>query len=177
MYPIARFVTTVTSALLAPRVGFLDTVTITLPVRRGDVEATFMNNGRYLTLMDLGRFALTLRAGYLPIVAKRRWTPVVGGVLIQFKRSLRIGTAFELSTRVACWDDKAFFFEQWFEQQGELRARALVRALFLGPRGAIPSAEVVNAGGFDITSPPLAEGVRAWRAAEGAAFGGVSAGN
>lgn len=170
MYPLFRFVTTVGSALRAEKVDILDTVTIKLPVNRGDVEATRMNNGRYLTLMDLGRFALTLRCGYLPVLAKRRWYPLVTGVMIQFRRSLRVGTTFDLSTRITCYDESHFFLEQWFEQRGELRARALVKALFMGKDGRLKSNEVVSAGGFDTTSPPVPDGVRAWQAAESAAF-------
>jgi acyl-CoA thioesterase FadM len=171
MYPIVRLATTVVGALRADRVDFLDTVTITLPVARSDVEATRMNNGRYLTLMDLGRFALTLRGGYLPVVAKRRWMPLVASVMIRYLRSLRVGTTFELSTRIACWDERYFFMEQWFERGGEVHTRALVKGLFMGPKGVVSSDDVVRAGGFARSSPEFPASVRAWQAAEMAAFG------
>jgi acyl-CoA thioesterase FadM len=170
MYPVIRLATTVVSALRADRIDVLDTATITLPVKRGDVEATRMNNGRYLTLMDLGRFALTLRGGYLPILAKRRWYPLVSSVMIRFWRSLGVGTTFELSTRIVCWDRRCFFLEQWFEQGGDLRARALVKALFMGPDGPLGTAEFLRAGGFRTDSPPFPESVTVWQAAEAAAL-------
>ena len=170
MYPVLRFATTVVRALRADKVDALDTVTITLPVTRGDVDVTHMNNGRYVTLMDLGRFALTLRGGYLPIFAKRRWYPVVAGVAIRFSRSLRVGTTFELSTRLVCWDRRDFFFEQWFEQGGRVQTRAFVRALVMGPGGPVGSEEFLSAGGFGATSPPWPDSIRAWQAAEEAAF-------
>ena len=170
MYPVLRLATTVVKALRADRIDVRDTVTITLRVTRGDVEATRMNNGRYLTLMDLGRFTLTLRGGYLPVLARRRWYPLVSGVMIRFGRSLSVGTTFDLSTRIACWDRRHFFLEQWFEQGGDLRARAFVKALFMGPGGPIGTHEFLSAGGFPPDSPPFPEGVQAWQAAESAAF-------
>jgi acyl-CoA thioesterase FadM len=157
------------TALRAPKVTPLDTVTITLPVSRTDVEATRMNNGRYLTLMDLGRFALTARCGLVPVLVKRRWSPLVTGVMIHFRRSLRVGSTFDLSTRIVCWDEKSFFLEQRFAQGGELRAHALVKAVFKGDKGILDSAEVIASGGFATTSPAMPEAVRAWQAAEGAA--------
>jgi acyl-CoA thioesterase FadM len=171
MYPFIRLATTVVGALRADRVDVLDTVSITLPVTRGDVEATRMNNGRYLTLMDLGRLSLTLRGGYLHILAKRRWYPLVTDVMIHFARSLRVGTRFDLLTRIVCWDSRDFFIEQWFEQRGEVCARAFVKAFFMGARGRVGSEELLQAGGFGAVSPPFPESVRAWQAAETAVFG------
>jgi acyl-CoA thioesterase FadM len=157
------------SALRAPKVSPLDTVTITLPVTRTDVEATRMNNGRYLTLMDLGRFALTARCGLVPVLVKRRWSPLVTGVMIHFRRSLRVSSTFDLSTRILCWDEKSFFLEQRFVQRNEARAHALVKAVFMGAKGVLVSSDVLAAGGFDTTSPPMPDAVRAWQAAERAA--------
>src|SRR5262245_32054600 len=65
MYPLRRFAGVLVDALRSPKIDVLSTDTIRLEVRRGDVELARMNNGRYLTLMDLGRIALTLRAGFL----------------------------------------------------------------------------------------------------------------
>jgi acyl-CoA thioesterase FadM len=158
-------------ALRADKVGVLETDTIRLSVKRTDVEASRMNNGRYLTLMDLGRIALTVRAGFLPILVKRRWFPLVTGVMIRFHRSLRIGGHFELSTRVVCWDARSFFLEQWFEERGERRAHAFVKALFRGPQGNIPTGDLLEAAGFSPVSPPFPEAIRAWEQADEAAFG------
>jgi len=170
MYPFMRAARVVAGALGAARVDVLDTVTITLPVTRADVEAVHMNNGRYVTLMDLGRFALTVRGGYLPILVRRRWVPVVASVMVRFSRSIRVSTTFDLSTRIVCWDARYFFVEQWFEQGGDVRARGFVKALFKGPRGPVGSEELLRAGGFRAVSPPLPDSVRAWQVAEDAAF-------
>ena len=175
MYPLARFATTMLGALRGPRVTVLDPVTITLPVRRIDVEATRMNNGRYLTMMDLGRFALIARAGYVPILARKRWYPLVTGVMIRFRRGLRVGTRYDLTTRLVCWDERTFFLEQRFTQNGETCAEAWVKSRFMGPGGALPSAELVRAGGLEETSPPFPEGILSWQAAEaGLAEGAAS---
>lgn len=171
MYPLARFATTMLGAFRGPRVLVTDPVTITLPVRRIDVEAKRMNNGRYLTMMDLGRFALVVRAGYVPILAKNRWYPLVTGVMIRFRRALCVGTRYDLTTRLVCWDDRSFFLEQRFTQGGETQAEAWVKSRFMGPRGALRSGELVRAGGLDEASPPFPDGILAWQSAEASLAG------
>jgi acyl-CoA thioesterase FadM len=157
-------------AIRAPRLDLLDTETIRLDVRRSDVEATRMNNGRYLTLMDLGRLSLIARTGYLGVLAKRRWFPLVISAMIRFKRSLRVGTTFELSTRVTCWDERSWFLEQWFEQRGERQAHAFVKCVFRGPSGVVSTSELLAAGRTSAVSPPFPEAVCGWMAADAAAF-------
>ena len=48
-----------------------------------------MNNGRYLTLMDLGRFDLVARAGFIPSILKKHWFPVLGAARISYYRPLK----------------------------------------------------------------------------------------
>jgi acyl-CoA thioesterase FadM len=143
----------------------LDTVTVTLPVKRIDVEATRLNNGRYLTLMDIGRYALIVRCGYLPAFVKNRWYPLVLGVSIRYRKSLRVGTNFDLSTRLLCWDERNFFLEQTFLQNGEQRAQALVKAIFLGQGKVVPTQRIVDSGPHRFPSPEFPEAVRAWQSA------------
>ncbi len=64
-----------------------------------------MNNGRYWTLMDLGRTDVLLRTGLWRAVLKHGWTPVVSAGKIRFRRELRLGRAFQLETRILCWGD------------------------------------------------------------------------
>jgi acyl-CoA thioesterase FadM len=169
MYPAIRFAKMAARAL-GSKCSLLETDVITLPVTRGDVEAKRMNNGRYLTLMDLGRFSLTLRAGYLTVLAKRRWFPLVTNVFIEFQRSLQVGTTFELSTRLVCWDARCFYLEQWFEQRGRRYAHAYVKALWRSPKGSVGTAEVLAARGYPVESPPFPARVQAWLDAEATAF-------
>jgi len=43
-----------------------------------------LNNARYLSFMDLGRFDLMTRTGLLKIAFQRKWIPVVGHIDIKF---------------------------------------------------------------------------------------------
>lgn len=114
-----------------------------------------MNNGVYFSLMDVARVDLMIRAGALRVMRSRGWYPVVVAETMQFRRSLLPFQRFEIVTRVVTWDDKSFLLEQWFERDGEMVARALLRSRFLSKRGgAVPTAELLAAVGVPFEPAP-----------------------
>ena len=58
-----------------------------------------MNNGRYLTLMDLGRLDLMLGMGVAGASFKAGWTPILSASKVRFRRELRPFKAFRLESR------------------------------------------------------------------------------
>ena len=121
-----------------------------------------MNNGRYLSFMDLGRVHLTAQAGLLREAWRRRWMPVLAAAEIAFIRSLEPFDSFELVTRLLTWDDKYVYLEQCFERDGELCAHACVKGLFLSRGVRVPNAELVKLAGYEGAPPPLPESLQRW---------------
>ena len=121
-----------------------------------------MNNGRYLTLMDLGRTDLTIRAGLGRLMLKRRWQPLLGAATIRFRRSLMPFQRYTLTSRLVGWDEKWFFLEQQFVRANQPVAVAYAQALFRGRDGNVAPAEVLRAAGKTMDSPELPAPLRAW---------------
>lgn len=122
-----------------------------------------MNNGRFLSVMDLGRFDLTFRTGLGRAMLRNRWKPLVGAVTMRYRRSLDPFERYELHTRLLGWDAKWFFLEQRFlKRGGDLAAEGVVRALFRGRDGNVPVAEVLRQMGYAGPDPELPEAVRRW---------------
>ena len=121
-----------------------------------------MNNGRYLTFMDLGRTHLMAQAGILKEILRRRWMPVLGAAEITFIRSLEPFDRFDLVTRLVTWDEKYVYLEQTFERNGELCAHAFVKGLFLGRQGKVPNDDVMRAIGYTGEAPPMPEVLTRW---------------
>ena len=171
---LLRLITTLLRARRRSRLGPLDESVITLRVLPTDLDANMhMNNGRYLSIMDLGRFDLTVRNGLLRATLRRGWRPVVGSVVIRFRRSLDPFQRYDLRTRPVCWDEKWIYLEQRFEREGELAAIGLVKALFLGKGGPVATAQVFPTVGLTGDSPPMPETVDLWRRSERALSGGL----
>lgn len=95
-----------------------------------------MNNGRYLSIMDLGRMDLMLRSGFWKRIADQGWYPVVAGQTITYRRSLELWQRFELSTRVLGYDERWIYMEQVFRVGETVHADAVVRARFLRRGGS-----------------------------------------
>jgi acyl-CoA thioesterase FadM len=92
-----------------------------------------MNNGRYWTIMDLGRADLMIRSGLWRAVLRHGWTPVVSAGTIRFRRELKAFRAFRLETRIVAWAETWFVIEHRVlatarDGSDLLAAIALVRA-------------------------------------------------
>jgi acyl-CoA thioesterase FadM len=115
-----------------------------------------MNNGRYLTLMDLGRVDMMIRSGLIRAILREKWMPVIAGVSMIFRRSLNPFERYTLETRVLGWDDRWAYLEQTFiNSKGELAARGFVKAAFLKEGKRLDMGDVVFAGGASGPSPAL----------------------
>ena len=122
-----------------------------------------MNNGRFLSVMDLGRFDLTFRTQLGRAMLRNRWMPLVGGVTIRYRRSLDPFERYELHTRLLGWDAKWFFLEQRFlKKGGDLAAEGVVRALFRGKEGNVPVAEVLRQMGYEGPTLDVPDSIRRW---------------
>lgn len=131
-----------------------------------------MNNGRYWTLMDLGRIDLVLRSGLLRAVLRNGWTPVASAGTIRFRRELRLFEAFEIETKLVFWDDTRFVIEQRLvkRRNGAISSTALVLAGLYDRKQKcfVPVRTLLELSGFDIESPAMTADVEAFLKAEDA---------
>jgi acyl-CoA thioesterase FadM len=91
-----------------------------------------MNNGRYWTIMDLGRADMIIRSGLWRPILKHRWAPVVTAGQIRFRRELRPFRALTLKTRILTWSQSHVVIEHRMISKARdgspiLNAIALVR--------------------------------------------------
>ena len=121
-----------------------------------------LNNGRYLTFMDLGRVHLLAQIGLLGELWRHRWAPVLSAAEINFIRPIQPFQKFDLVTRLLTWDEKYFYMEQRFVAGGRLCAVALVKGLFLHRRERVESRAVLAALHIDLAAPDMPEVVRHW---------------
>lgn len=124
-----------------------------------------LTNARYLSFMDLGRLDLLARFGLLKPMLRSKWTPVVGAVMLRFRRGLDPWMRFTLDSRVLGWDEKWFYIEQRFLRDGDVYTWGLVRVLLRGRGGSLAPAAVLAAFGRATRSPELPPACLEWRRA------------
>lgn len=122
-----------------------------------------VNNGSYLQMMDVARTHYLADLGAFAALRERGWYPVVAASTMTYKRSMRLGERFTITTRVLGWDERVFYLEQLFDRGTDRVARGLVAGRFLGPAGArIAAPEVAGVLDRHATSPDLPADVAAW---------------
>ncbi|WP_067562050.1 acyl-CoA thioesterase [Halofilum ochraceum] len=128
------------------RVDLLEEVVLDLRVWPTDLDIQrHMNNGRYLSVMDLGRYALMARTGLLGVATRQRWMPLVRGLEIEYFKPLMPFQRFRLHTRLAGWDEKWLYLEQRFETDERVCASARIHGLLRGRDGNIAPDRLLQA--------------------------------
>ncbi len=125
-----------------------------------------MNNGRYLSLFDLGRWDMTTRTGLADAFRRNRWYAVVSSETITFRRSLELWQRFDVETRWIGQDEKALYLEHRATVDGEVYARAVVRARILRRGGgSVANDELFAAMGIEGELPDVDPWIHDWAAA------------
>ena len=146
-----------------PRRGLLEESRVAFRVLPTDCDINFhMNNGRYLSLMDVGRVHLMAQLRLLGVIIRKKWMPVLAAADINFIRQLAPFQKFDLVTRIVTWDDKYAYMEQRFESGGMLCAHAYVKGLFLDSGGRVANSTVVAELGYTESPPPMPQELRIW---------------
>lgn len=94
-----------------------------------------MNNGRYLSLFDLGRWDLLTRTGMAEAMKHHGWYAVVSAETVTFRKSLQLWQRFDVESRLLGHDEKAVYLEHRAVVDGEIYARVIVRARMLKRSG------------------------------------------
>ncbi len=169
MYVWARLAAVLRRKPVPNSSAVLEPVTMKLRVWFSDVDMLgHINNGRYLTICDLGRFQISAATGLDRVFRENNWHPVVAYSAVRFRKSLNLFAQFELITRLIWWDDQWFYFEHRFVKGGDLYVKVLIKGTTLNKDGKkVPMKDFISALGVDISPPsenaPL---IAAWQGFE-----------
>lgn len=168
---IFRVLWVIFASFFRPRIDHVLTPSrLTLRVWPNDLDTNWhMNNGRYLTIMDLGRFDLILRTGLLHLMIKQKSVPILASATIRYRLPLDPWQKFHLDTRVVCWNDKWMFIEQQFiyvtgPRAGAVAAIGLVKGSFWdkSTKGTVPTQKLLDRLGLQDHSPAFPPHITAW---------------
>lgn len=126
-----------------------------------------LNNGRALTLYDIGRFAMAQRAGLIAALRRENWGLTMAGSCTRFRRRIHGFERFEMRSRAVCWDDKFTYIEQsMWKTNGECASHVVYRAAVTDKNGIVGPERVLEAMGQRADSPPMPKWIAAWCATE-----------
>lgn len=125
-----------------------------------------LNNGRTLTLYDLGRIPLAMRTGLGRVIRRHGWGITVAGNSVRYRRRVRMFDRVEMVSRCIGWDARFFYMEQSMWRAGGCTSHMLLRSAITSAAGIVPPAEVLAALDRPAESPVLPGWVGAWIAAD-----------
>lgn len=171
MYPFLRFIREVAAARRAPRLPLLGAHVSTHRCWPWDLDPWVeLNNGRTLTLYDLGRIPMAIRLGIVGTLRERGWGFTVAGNTVRYRRRIKAFQRFTQVSRTLGWDKRFIYMEQSIWTRGECCNHMLLRVAIVGGgqrSGIVAPAEFMAAMGHPEASPPLPGWVHAWIAADG----------
>ncbi|KAM9308847.1 LOW QUALITY PROTEIN: protein THEM6 [Gastrophryne carolinensis] len=120
-----------------------------------------MNNSRYLREADFARLAYFTRGGLFGALHSLGAGMVMAACTVRYRRSLRLLEAFQIRTRLLCWDERAFYLEQRFvaPRDGFVCAVLLSRQHIIG---SAPDKVVQSMCKRKVESPEFPDEVMHW---------------
>lgn len=106
-----------------------------------------LNNGRYVTLLDLGRYAYGSRVDINAFLKKNQWSLTITGTYNEYRYRLRLFQTFQLKTNIIGYDSNWFYFFQKLERNGKTHMASVVKFAFTSKEGIVKPKEVVEAMG------------------------------
>jgi len=130
--------------------------TVSMRIMPWDIDPYMeLNNGRYLTLLDLGRFAHAKRIQLPKILKDNQWGLMVGAVSARYRHRITLFEKVQLHSKINYFDERWFYFHQWFttiDKNGNERINAsfLVRTAITSKNGLVPTDEAIKKMSIDI---------------------------
>jgi acyl-CoA thioesterase FadM len=150
-------------ARLKPPIRIGDTIEMRLRVWPNDIDVIgHMNNGRYMTIIDLALIEYFTRTGFLKVIVRKGWRPMLGGSMISFRRGLKPFRRYTLRFAVSCWDDRWNYMRFEFVRDGRAMAVGHAKGAVVGAEGIVNTAETHAALGIDERSPAVPASIAAW---------------
>ena len=167
MYPFLRMFKVMAQARRQPPLGLFDTHVSRLICWPWDLDPWVeLNNGRTLTLYDLGRLPLSRRTGFERLLREQGWGLTVAGSSTRYRRRVTVFARLTMHSRCLGWDDRFLYMDQSMWKGNECASQVLIRSAIVSKAGIVPPARMAQAMGIPTESPALPDWVLAWAEAE-----------
>lgn len=162
-----RLIWTLLRSRRLPRLQAGQTLERTFRVLPNDLDVNgHMNNGRYLTLIDLMLVEYFVRVGFARVLLQRRWRPMAGGSFVTYRRGLKPFQPYTLRFRLDACDTHWNYMRFEFVDGTRLCAAGYMKGAAVAKSGLVSNAESYAAWGQPVFNTDLPLPVRHWLYAE-----------
>lgn len=171
MYPYLRYRLAMARARRLPGLGLFDAHVSEHRCLPGDIDPWMeLNNGRILTLYDLGRVPMAMRMGLSDAMRKNGLGMVVAGSAVRYRQRVVAFERFTMVSRLLGWDHRFLYIEQSMWKAGSCTNHVVLRQAVTrrGAKGMVNPQELLQLLAPGAESPALPDWITAWVAAENA---------
>ncbi|WP_440876802.1 acyl-CoA thioesterase [Thalassotalea sp. PLHSN55] len=163
MYPLARFMKVYFGAKKKTPIHYLEPSSIEFRCHPWDLDMfNEMNNGRVMTLYDLGRFDLSFRNSLFKVMKQHKWAMVVAGSSVRYRKRIMSFDKITMHSQCVGSDDKWIYMVQSMWVKGEPCSSVLVRGGITSRDGLVSPEKLVTAMGFEFNEQALPLWVQEW---------------
>ena len=163
MYPYFRAAYFMFKARSMPEIGIYDWHVSTHRAWPWDTDAFGeLNNGRILTLFELGRWQAGVRMGIMGKTLKAGIMFPIAGVSVRYRKRVPVFQTYRMQTRFLGFDDRFIYVEQSMWQGETCMNQMLLRFAPKTRNGTIPPVEYMQKMGLDEENRPLPDWANNW---------------
>jgi Thioesterase-like superfamily len=131
-----RLIFTLLRAWRLPRFQVGTTLECTFRVLPNDIDInSHMNNGRYMTMVDLMLMEYFVRIGFAGVLIKQGWKPMSGGSFITYRRGLKPFQKYRLRYKIDACDEFRSFMRWLTTNFAAFNMKVLLNAV---PKEVVP---------------------------------------
>ena len=148
MYPVIRLARVIAKSKFQKKISFDSTHNecINLRVLPQDIDLFMeLNNGRYVTLLDLGRFSYGAKVNMGKFLKKNNWSLTIVGTYNEYRHRLRLFQKFILETKIIGYDKNWFYFFQKIQRNNKTHMASIVKFSYTSSTGLVMPKDVIKA--------------------------------
>jgi acyl-CoA thioesterase FadM len=162
-----RLIFTLLRAWRLPRFQVGTTLERTLRVLPNDIDINgHMNNGRYMTMVDLMLMEYFVRIGFAGVLFKQGWKPMSGGSFITYRRGLKPFQKYRLRYKIDACDEFWNFMRFEFLDGDKVCASRYMKGAAVSRDGLVANAKGYAALKMAVLPNAVPEAVQHWLGAE-----------
>ena len=162
-YPFLTLLRAYFASRFTKKVKIEDETTISIRCGISDIDPYLeINNGRYQTLADIGRFNHAFKTGIFSKVRKNKMYFTVAGASIKYRYRIPFGKKFKMTTKIIYVDDKWTYFLHKFIVKNQITSTLLVRSGVVKNGKLIKSKELQKIFNFNIPKDKLPLWIKEW---------------
>ena len=167
MYPLGRLFSSFIRATMSGPIGVDAVCETTFRCMPWDIDLWGeMNNGRVLTLYDVGRINLAIRTGLARVLKRENWGLVVAGSSVRYRRRVRMFDKVTMRSQVSLFEERWIYVVQSMWVNGQPTSSVLVRTAVTKNGKAIVTDRVLEALNVADWKPEPSDWIESWKSSE-----------